>query len=488
MDLARATWPQVEATGGHGVLAVPLGSLEQHGPHLPLDTDTRIAVAVAEGLAGHCGGVAVAPAVAYGASGEHAAFPGTLVVGHEVLAGLLVELVRSARSSFSGVVLVSAHGGNEEALSLVQARCAAEGDDVVVWRLRAAGGDAHAGRTETSLMLAIDPAAVRLELAEAGCTEPLDGLLPRLRAEGVRPVSSNGVLGDPAGASADEGRALLDTLVRDLAASRGGALARPVSPAAVVTGAARGIGAATVDALVAAGWQVVAVDRCADDPALDYPLAAKSDLEEVAARHGAAVRTVVGDVRSASDMRAAVDEALRQFGGLQAAVAVAGVISGGPPLWETADAQWDALFDVNVNGVRHLAAAAVPALLEAPEPRQGRFVAVASAAGLLGLRRLAAYSASKHAVIGLVRSLAADLAGTGVTANAVCPGSTRGPMLDASAAVYGLSSPEEFAVHQLVERLLEPAEPAALIAWLCGPDSGGVTGAALPVDGGMTTS
>ncbi len=261
-----------------------------------------------------------------------------------------------------------------------------------------------------------------------------------------------------------------------------------MSPVAVVTGAARGIGAATVDALVVAGWQVVAVDRCADDPALDYPLAAKSDLEEVAGRHGAAVRPVVGEVRSPSDMRAAVDEAVRHFGGLQAAVAVAGVISGGPPLWETPDAQWDALFDVNVNGVRHLAAAAVPALLEAPAPREGRFVAVASAAGLLGLPRLSAYSASKHAVIGLVRSLAADLAGSGITANAVCPGSTRGPMLDASAAVYGLASAEEFAVHQLVERLLEPAEPAALIAWLCGPDSGGVTGAALPVDGGMTTS
>ena len=91
---------------------------------------------------------------------------------------------------------------------------------------------------------------------------------------------------------------------------------RVVSPAAVVTGAARGIGAATVDALVAAGWQVVAVDRCADDPALDYALATKADLEELAGRHGDAVRAVVGDVRSASDMRAAVDEAVRHFGGL----------------------------------------------------------------------------------------------------------------------------------------------------------------------------
>ena len=261
-----------------------------------------------------------------------------------------------------------------------------------------------------------------------------------------------------------------------------------MSPAAVVTGAARGIGASTVDALVADGWQVVAVDLAADEPALDYPLATPADLEAVGARHGDAVRTLVGDVRRASDMRTAVEEAIQHFGDLRAVVAAAGVMNGGPPLWETADAQWDVQFEVNVNGVRNLIAAAVPRLLEAPVPRQGRVVAIASAAGLLGLRRLSAYSASKHAVIGLMRSLAADLAGTGVTANAVCPGSTRGVMLDVSAAVYGLDSADAFAAQQLVERLLEPEEVAALIAWLCGTTSSGVTGVALPVDGGMTTS
>ena len=201
-----------------------------------------------------------------------------------------------------------------------------------------------------------------------------------------------------------------------------------MSPVAVVTGAARGIGAATVDRLVADGWQVVAVDVCADDPGLDYPWPRPADLEELGrasrrqgAHHGG---------RRAEPVRHGRPPWPRRSGSSVVSTppsAVAGVVSGGPPLWETGDAQWNVQFDVNVDGVRHLATAAVPVLLEAPAPRQGRVVAVASAAGLLGLRRLSGYSASKHAVIGLVKALAADLAGTGITANAVCPGSTRGP-------------------------------------------------------------
>ena len=216
MELARATWPQVEATGGRSILAVPLGSLEQHGPHLPLDTDSRIALAVATALAARRPDVAVAPVVAYGASGEHSAFPGTLLVGHDILADLLVELVRSARSSFSGVVLISAHGGNAEALCAVRVRAAAEGDDVLIWQVAPHDGDADAGRTETSLLLAIDPAAVLMDRAEPGCTDPLPDLMPSLRRGGVRQVSSNGVLGDPTGANAEEGSAILATLVDDL--------------------------------------------------------------------------------------------------------------------------------------------------------------------------------------------------------------------------------------------------------------------------------
>lgn len=261
-----------------------------------------------------------------------------------------------------------------------------------------------------------------------------------------------------------------------------------MSPVALVTGAARGIGAATVDALVAAGWHVVAVDRCRDVEGIGYAMATPADLDAVVARHPGRVLGLVGDARSGQDMALAVETAVAQFGAVDAAVASAGVIGGGQSLWATPDDVYDAVLSVNLDGVRRLFTAAVPALLSRPEPRSGRLVAVASAASLVGLRHLAAYGAAKHGVVGLVRGVAVDLAGTGITANAVCPGSTRTAMLDASAELYGLASPDEFADHHLLGRLLEPAEPAALVAWLCSEAASGLTGAVLPVDGGMTTA
>jgi mycofactocin system creatininase family protein len=203
------------AGGGALVLAVPLGSVEQHGPHLPLDTDTRIAVAVAEGLAARRGDVAVAPALPFGASGEHAGFPGTLSLGTAALTTALVELVRSA-DHFTGVVLVNGHGGNVDALRTAGATLAGEGRRVVAWAPRVPGGDAHAGRTETSLLLALDPGCVRLDRLEPGVTAPLPEVLDELRAGGVAAVSPNGVLGDPTTATAEEGAALLEALIADL--------------------------------------------------------------------------------------------------------------------------------------------------------------------------------------------------------------------------------------------------------------------------------
>jgi SDR family mycofactocin-dependent oxidoreductase len=257
-----------------------------------------------------------------------------------------------------------------------------------------------------------------------------------------------------------------------------------VASVALVTGAARGIGAATVTGLTAAGWTVVAVDACADDPRLPYPMATRTELDAVAGATGA--QAVVADATDADAMGAAIADAERRHGGLDAFIAGAGVIAGGVPLWEMPIEQERAVLSVCLDGVLVGARVAIPALLRRPQPRAGRFIAVASAAATRGLPMLAAYCAAKAGVVGAVRALAMELRGTGVSANAICPGSTRTPILDESARLYGLPGAEAFASQQPVERLLEPAEVAALLVWLAGPESSGLTGAAVPVDGGLT--
>lgn len=217
-DLAALTSPDVAALAAAGaLLAVPVASTEQHGPHLPLSTDTDLAVALCARLAAARPGVLAGPPVAYGASGEHAGFAGTLSIGTEALALLLVELGRSATLTFPRVLLVSTHGGNAGAVQRAERQLRAESRDVRAWR-PAWEGDAHAGRTETSIELALAPDRVRLDRAEAGNPAPLAELMPALRRAGVRAVSPNGVLGDPAGASAAEGAALLDRLLAGLLA------------------------------------------------------------------------------------------------------------------------------------------------------------------------------------------------------------------------------------------------------------------------------
>jgi len=257
-----------------------------------------------------------------------------------------------------------------------------------------------------------------------------------------------------------------------------------VSRVALVTGAARGIGAATVAGLDAAGWSVVALDRAADDPRLPYAMGSAAELAEVvkAARDAVAV---CGDATDHAVLSDAVRLAEERFGRLDAVVAAAGVIAGGVPLWEVPLEQEQAVLEVNLHGALAAARVGIPALLRRPQPRQGRFLAVASAAAVRGLPMLAAYCAAKAGVTGLIRGLAAELRGSGITANAVSPGSTATPILDESARLYNLESAEAFSSQQPLERLLDPSEVAAALVWLAGPDGTALTGATIPVDGGL---
>ncbi|HEY9565706.1 MAG TPA: mycofactocin biosynthesis peptidyl-dipeptidase MftE [Nocardioides sp.] len=216
-NLATATTTQAARAP---LVLVPVGSIEQHGPHLPLDTDTTIAVAVAEAvaatLAGHLPGTWVAPALSYGSSGEHQSFAGTCSIGTPTLRLVLVELVRSMRTWADRVVFVNAHGGNLEALRSAVAQMRDEGHDVTWVPCATEEFDLHAGHTETSLMLHLRPRTVRMDRAQAGNTAPLREILDDLITGGIAAVSPNGVLGDPTGATAAHGRSVFDTMVADV--------------------------------------------------------------------------------------------------------------------------------------------------------------------------------------------------------------------------------------------------------------------------------
>jgi mycofactocin precursor peptide peptidase len=216
--LSELAWPEVDRrTRRDTVLAIPLGATEQHGPHLPLSTDTDIAVALCNRLAATRDDVLIAPAIAYGSSGEHSGFAGTLSIGQAALELLVLELVRSATDTFAAVVLVCGHGGNADPLARAVQRLRDESREVLLFMPRWEG-DPHAGRPETSMMLALRPETVTMANAVRGDTRPAAALMDQMRTGGVRAVSSSGVLGDPIGAGAAEGDALLADISRALSA------------------------------------------------------------------------------------------------------------------------------------------------------------------------------------------------------------------------------------------------------------------------------
>lgn len=207
--LGQCSWPDLD--GKVITLVVPLGSVEQHGPHLPLDTDTRIAAAVADVVCERfvAEDVLRAPDLNYGASGEHEGFAGTISIGHDALRGMLIEYGRSACRWARRIVFVNGHGGNTRTLIDAVTRLRYEGRDAAWFPCAFPGADAHAGFTETSVLLHVSPSMVDTARAVAGNREPVGALLGAMREGGVGAVSPNGVLGDPTEATADEGRRLV---------------------------------------------------------------------------------------------------------------------------------------------------------------------------------------------------------------------------------------------------------------------------------------
>ena len=213
---------------------IPLGAFEQHGPHLPLDTDALIAEAVAERVARRVGESAVAPCLPVGASSHHLGFPGTASLSDKTLQGVLIEMVQTLLShGFRAAYLVTGHAGNVGAMAGALADLNPhERDRVVSFDDWPAQRDAvhlvaedqlgldrelvgtHGGHFETSILLAIAPDRVDMASAVAGHVGPAASASAKLRSEGMAALSPVGVIGDPRGATADAGELYLDALAR----------------------------------------------------------------------------------------------------------------------------------------------------------------------------------------------------------------------------------------------------------------------------------
>lgn len=211
--LGRATASQLGTASP--TLVIPVGATEQHGPHLPLDTDCVIAAAVADAAVDRlpAGDHLLAPTINYGASGEHEGFAGTVSIGTVALCSLLVEYGRSALRWAGRLAFVNGHGGNVSALRQACATLRAEGRDAGWCACWTPDADAHAGHTETSLLLHLSPAAVRVQEWQPGNLAPLAELMPRMRRGGLLAVSEVGVLGDPTTASAAAGERIFADMV-----------------------------------------------------------------------------------------------------------------------------------------------------------------------------------------------------------------------------------------------------------------------------------
>ncbi|MTD15491.1 mycofactocin biosynthesis peptidyl-dipeptidase MftE [Nakamurella sp. YIM 132087] len=211
----HARWPDI-AAAQRTLLLWPIGSTEQHGPHLPMGTDTLIAQALADAAHQLFPATGLAPAQPVGASGEHEHFPGTLSIGTPALTQIVVEFVRHATRHWAHVLIINGHGGNHDALREAVTLLTYEGRSVHVHHATHPDADPHAGHHETSLLLHLHPHLVRTDLAAPGNTTPISDLMPALRAGGTAAVAPNGILGDPTHATAAHGRSIFHQMLRPL--------------------------------------------------------------------------------------------------------------------------------------------------------------------------------------------------------------------------------------------------------------------------------
>ncbi len=264
-----------------------------------------------------------------------------------------------------------------------------------------------------------------------------------------------------------------------------------------ITGAARGIGRATAIAFAEAGAALALADICAHVDGVPYPLASREQLEETARRcrsRGARVSTHVMDVRDDRQVEAAFSDCREQLGPVNVLVNNAGLVGpAGAPAHQLEESAWTTMIDVDLSGVWRCAKAALPQMIA---ERSGCIVNVSSTAGLVAFPFFANYVAAKHGVIGLTKALALDYASQAIRVNAVCPTSVRDePELDSAmlAGVAGMLGVEVADYEQLslphhpLGALVSAGDVAGAIVWLASSAAAGVTGAAIPVDGGFTT-
>jgi NAD(P)-dependent dehydrogenase (short-subunit alcohol dehydrogenase family) len=268
--------------------------------------------------------------------------------------------------------------------------------------------------------------------------------------------------------------------------SRSAAVPDLTGQVALVTGAARGQGRSHCIALAECGADIAALDVCRDLDVPSYPLATRSELDDVvAAVEGLGRRALplVADVRDPGEVASAVAAAEAAFGRLDVLVNNAAVVTSAP-FWELSEAQWSAVVDTNLSGVWRTTVAAVGLLRRSP---RGRIVNIASTGGVRAVPEFAHYVAAKHGVVGLTRAMAIELAGANVTVNAILPGAVDSPMLAGLADELGLTPTD---VHkrwlhdQLLNEVITPDEVSGALLWLLSDGARHVTGHCLAVDGG----